>query len=105
MNEMINSKKKLLRKGIILDLIGMSTMVIPFAGLFIDLLWAPYAAKQMKDMYKGKQGKIAAVIVFIEEILPGLDFIPTFTLMWLYTFVWNKQTDEQFIKVKVEDQI
>ena len=103
MNEMINSKKKLLRKGLILDLIGMSTMFILFAGPFIDLLWAPYAAKQMKGMYKGKQGKIAAVIVFIEEILPGLDFIPTFTLMWLYTFIWSKQTDEQFIKVKVED--
>ncbi len=85
------SKKKLLQKGIVLDLIGMSTMFMPFLGFIIDLIWAPYAAKQMNDMYEGKKGKIAAIIVFIEEILPGLDFIPTFTLMWIYTFVWKKQ--------------
>jgi len=97
-----NSKNKLLRKGIVLDLIGMSTMFIPFAGPFLDLIWAPYAAKQMNDMYEGRQGKIASVIVFIEEILPGLDFIPTFTFMWLYTFVWKKQAITQPLKVKVE---
>ncbi len=100
---MTDSKKKLLRKGIILDLIGVATMFIPFAGPFIDLLWAPYAAKQMNNMYKGKQGKIASVFVFIEEILPGLDFIPTFTLMWLYTFVWKNQPKMQPITIEVED--
>jgi hypothetical protein len=100
---MTTAKKTLLRKGILLDLIGMSTMFIPFAGLFIDLLWAPYAAKQMSDMYDGKKGKIASIIVFIEEILPGLDFIPTFTLMWLYTFVWKKEEQMQPITIEVED--
>ena len=94
---MSNQKNKLLRKSILLDLIGMSTMFIPFAGPFIDLLWAPYAAKQMSSMYKGKKGKIASIIVFIEEIMPGLDFIPTFTLMWLYNFVWKEQ-DEQILE-------
>ncbi len=100
---MTTSKNKLLKKGIILDLMGMSTMFIPVAGLFIDLLWAPYAAKQMNDMYEGKKGKIASIIVFIEEILPGLDFIPTFTLMWLYTFVWKKEDQMQPIIIEVED--
>ena len=100
---MSNQKNKLLRKSILLDLIGMSTMFIPFAGPFIDLLWAPFAAKQMSEMYEGKKGKIASVIVFIEEIMPGLDFIPTFTLMWLYTFVWKKEGQMQPITVEVED--
>lgn len=99
----MNQKNKLFRKGIILDLIGMSTMFIPFAGMFIDLLWAPYAAKQMSEMYEGKKGKIASIVVFIEEILPGLDFIPTFTLMWLYTFVWKRQPKMQPITIEVED--
>ena len=98
----MSQKNKLLRKGIILDLIGMSTMFIPFAGMFIDILWAPYAAKQMSEMYEGKKGKIASILVFIEEILPGLDFIPTFTLMWLYTFVWNKEEQLQAITVEVD---
>ncbi|MFT5249507.1 MAG: hypothetical protein ACI93P_001233 [bacterium] len=96
------NKNKLLLRGIILDLIGMSTMLIPIAGTLVDLIWAPYAAKQMNDMYDGKKGKIASIIVFIEEILPGLDFIPTFTLMWLYTFVWKKPPQMQPIIIEVD---
>ena len=88
---MEKNKCKLLRRGILYDIIGMSTMAIPIVGPFLDILWAPYAAKKMREMYQGKQGKIASIIVFIEEIMTGLDFIPTFTLMWVYTFIWNKQ--------------
>ena len=91
------NKNKLLRKSIILDLISMSTLFITIAGTLIDLIWAPYAAKQMNDMYEGKKGKIVFIIVFIEEIIPGLDVIPTFTLMWLYTFVWIKAPQMQAI--------
>jgi len=87
-------KYKLLKKGILLDLIGIATMFIPFWGTIIDLIWAPYAAFQINKMYRGTQGKIAAVVVFLEEILPGLDIIPTFTLMWLYTFVWKKNAHD-----------
>ncbi len=87
-------KYKLLRKGILLDLIGIATMFIPFWGTIIDLIWAPYAAFQINKMYRGTQGKIAAVVVFLEEILPGLDIIPTFTLMWLYTFIWKKNAHD-----------
>jgi len=100
---MNSQKNKLLKKGILLDAIGMATMFIPFAGTVIDLLWAPYAAKKMTEMYPGKKGKIASVVVFLEELIPGLDFIPTFTLMWLYTFVWKKQPKMQPITVEVED--
>ncbi|WP_299252106.1 hypothetical protein [uncultured Aquimarina sp.] len=84
-------KYKLLKKGIIYDLIGMASLAIPVIGPFLDLIWAPYAAKMMIDMYPGKKGKIASAITFIEEIIPGTDIIPTFTLMWLYTFVFNKE--------------
>jgi hypothetical protein len=83
---MKKDKYKLLRKGIFYDLVGVATYFIPVAGPFIDLIWAPYAARKMTQMYSGNRGKIAAVIVFLEELLP-LDLIPTFTLMWLFTFV------------------
>lgn len=43
---MKNEKYTLLRKGILFDLIGMISLVIPFFGPFIDLLWAPIAAKK-----------------------------------------------------------
>ena len=42
-------------------------------------------------MYPGRKGKLASVLVFLEEILPGTDIIPTFTLMYLYTYVWKKE--------------
>ena len=96
-------KDKLFIKGLVYDAIGMATMAIPLVGPFLDLLWAPYAAKKMGEMYPGKKGKVASVIVFIEEILPGTDIIPTFTLMYFYTFVWSKkkQPKEQVIEVEI----
>ncbi len=43
----------------------------------------------MTKLYKGREGKIAAIITFVEEALPVVDVIPTFTLMWLYTYVFK----------------
>ncbi|MCM4160332.1 hypothetical protein FHG64_18865 [Antarcticibacterium flavum] len=94
---MKNLKNKLLIKGLVYDAIGMATYAVPVVGPFLDLLWAPYAARVMTEMYPGKKGKLASVIVFIEEILPGTDIIPTFTLMWLYTFVWKKEPAKEII--------
>lgn len=94
-------KKKLLVKGIIYDAIGMATMAIPWVGPFLDLAWAPYAAKKMAKMYPGKKGKLASVLVFIEEILPFTDVIPTFTLMWFYTFVWKKESAGDIIEAEI----
>ena len=88
---MIKNKKSLLVKGLIYDLIGMASMAIPVVGPFLDLAWAPYAANQMSKMYPGKKGKLAAVLVFIEEILPFTDIIPSFTLMWIYTFIFSSE--------------
>lgn len=98
-------KSKLLIRGIIYDAIGMVTYLIPVAGPFLDLLWAPYAAKKMSEMYSGRKGKIASILVFIEEILPGTDIIPTFTLMWLYTFVWSSEKSANPKEIIIEAEI
>ena len=81
------NKYKKLALGIVLDALGYVSFLIPGIGEFSDIVWAPIAAWLMSKMYKGNSGKIAAAITFIEEAMPGLDIIPTFTLMWLYTFV------------------
>lgn len=99
---MQENKYQLLRKGLLMDAIGVATMFIPVGGMVIDLFWAPFAAKKMNDWYSGTSGKIASVVVFLEEILPGLDVIPTFTLMWLYTFVWKKADQEDPMIIEVD---
>jgi len=77
------SKKKKLFLGIVFDLIGMISYVFPP----IDIVWAPLSAYIMIKMYKGNVGKIGGVISFIEEAIPGLDFIPSFTLIWFYVYI------------------
>lgn len=99
---MQNKKSQLLKQGLLYDAIGMITVFIPVVGPFLDILWAPYASKKMSEMYRGKVGKIASVIVFIEEILPMTDFVPTFTLMWVYTFIWKKESTSTMQPIEVE---
>ncbi|SHI73139.1 hypothetical protein SAMN04487911_10529 [Arenibacter nanhaiticus] len=75
--------------GLLFDGIGMLSFVIPGIGEFSDIVWAPVSAWLMTRLYKGKIGKVAGVVNFIEEIVPGFDIIPSFTLMWLYTYVFS----------------
>ena len=87
----MNKKYKKLLASIVLDIIGM--IPIPF----LDFLWAPLSGYIMTKMYKGKEGKVAGIISFLEEILP-LDIIPTFTIMWIYSYVINKRKNEELIE-------
>ncbi|TXD49381.1 hypothetical protein [Polaribacter sp. IC073] len=87
----MNKKYKKLMASIILDLIGM--IPIPF----LDFLWAPLSGYIMVKMYKGKEGKVAGILSFLEEILP-IDIIPTFTIMWVYSYVINKRKNEELIE-------
>lgn len=83
------SKGKKLAYSILFDVCGYISFVIPI----FDIIWAPAAAYLMTKMYQGRSGKIAGVIAFIEEALPGFDVIPTFTLMWVYTFIFKTQEE------------
>ncbi|MEM8847970.1 MAG: hypothetical protein AAGD17_12780 [Bacteroidota bacterium] len=87
MAEEKDSKYKNLLLGLLFDCIGMLSFAIPGIGEFSDVIWAPLAGWLMTRMYKGKIGQAAGVVTFIEELVPGWDFIPSFTLMWLYTHV------------------
>ena len=89
---MTDNRYKKLAFSIVFDAIGM----VPF----LDLLWAPLSAYLMTKMYPGKKGKIAAAISFVEEALPFLDIVPTFTIMWLYTYVFES-TKDKIVEVEV----
>ena len=79
------NRYKILFLSLLLDGMGYVSFIFPP----FDFIWAPLSAYIMTKLYKGRKGKVAAVISFAEEALPFLDVIPTFTLMWLYAYVLN----------------
>ncbi|MDX1365824.1 MAG: hypothetical protein R3243_16585 [Arenibacter latericius] len=93
-----NQKFKNLYLGLLFDAIGMISYVIPGIGEFSDIIWAPIAGWLMTRMYKGSMGKAAGLVAFLEEITPGLDIIPSFTLMWCYTYLFNASKVDNFIQ-------
>ncbi|EDP70663.1 hypothetical protein FBALC1_07888 [Flavobacteriales bacterium ALC-1] len=82
-------KYQILILSLLFDALGYVSLIFPP----FDFLWAPLSAYLMTKLYKGKEGKIAAVISFIEEAMPFLDVVPTFSLMWLYTYVFKKEKE------------
>ncbi|TDO72853.1 hypothetical protein EV143_107159 [Flavobacterium chryseum] len=80
--------------GLLFDGIGMLSFTIPFLGEFSDVIWAPIAAFIMSRMYKGRVGKVASILTFVEEIIPFTDIIPSFTITWIYTYFFQREKKE-----------
>lgn len=99
MSKTKDKKYKNLFLGLLFDAIGMLSFAVPFLGDFSDIFWAPLSGWLMTRMYKGKIGQAAGVVTFIEEIIPGLDVIPTFTIMWFYTYVFKGSKKGKTIEV------
>lgn len=95
-----DKKIKNLLLGLLFDAVGMLSFVVPLIGDFSDIIWAPLSAWLMTRMYKGKIGQAAGVVSFVEEIIPGLDVIPTFTIMWFYTYVLKGSKKDKVIETK-----
>jgi hypothetical protein len=88
----VSNKNRDLILGLVFDAIGMLSFSIPLIGEFSDVIWAPLAGFLMTRMYKGRIGKVAGILEFVEEIIPFTDFIPTFTLTWIYTYIIRKKS-------------
>lgn len=77
---------------LLMDFIGYASYAVPFFGEFLDLLWAPVSAIIFWRMFGFRKGFFGGVFSFLEELTPGLDFIPTFTINWvLLYFKRNKE--------------
>jgi hypothetical protein len=74
---------------LLLDFIGSAVIVVPVLG---ELIWAPISAFLFWRMFGFRKGFLGGVFSFIEELIPGLDFIPTFTIMWVIQYVQRKKT-------------
>ncbi len=65
-----------------MDLVGYLTYAVPLLGEIGDVLWAPLSAFIFMTSFGGWKGIVGGAFNFIEEILPGTDFIPSFTIAW-----------------------
>ena len=73
---------------VILDAIGYLSYAIPVVGEFADIVWAPVSGLIFFFLFGSWKG---ALFNFTEEILPGLDFIPTFTIAWFLRYFNRRQ--------------
>lgn len=71
---------------IVMDLIGMASYAVPVLGEVIDLVWAPVSAAIYMKMFGFKKGFFGGIFQFVEELLPGFDIIPTFTITWFIQY-------------------
>lgn len=99
MSNNIDKKYKHLFLSLLFDATGMLSFALPFIGDFSDVIWAPLAGWLMTRLYKGKIAQVAGLVTFIEEIIPGLDVVPTFTIMWIYTYLIKKEVSKKSIEV------
>jgi len=74
-----------------MDAIGCASYFFPAIGEFSDAIWAPVSAFIFYLCFGGLRGLAGGIFNFIEEILPGTDFIPSFTIMWLLQSVAKRK--------------
>jgi hypothetical protein len=73
---------------IMMDFIGSAVILIPVLG---ELIWAPISALIFWRMFGFGKGFLGGIFSFVEELIPGIDFIPTFTIMWFIQYSKRKK--------------
>ena len=87
----MNKEKTSLLFCIAMDLIGYATYAVPGLGEFADILWAPVSGFIFYKTFGGWKGAFGGIFNFAEELLPGTDFIPSFTIMWVVQYLISKK--------------
>ncbi|NIG52450.1 hypothetical protein [Chitinophaga sp. Cy-1792] len=67
---------------IVMDLLGCASYAIPVLGEVSDIVWAPISAIIFYRLFGGPLGSFGSVFNLMEELFPGTDFIPSFTIAW-----------------------
>lgn len=96
----MNRKQPSLVFCVLMDIIGYATYSVPVLGEFADVLWAPISAMIFFATFGSWRGALGGVFNFVEELLPGTDFIPSFTIMWFLQQGRKKPAREIQIKAR-----
>jgi hypothetical protein len=87
---------------IIMDGIGYGTYALPVFGELGDAVWAPISALIFFQLFGGLKGAFGGIFNFIEEFLPFTDFIPTFTIVWLWQYFRKEKVTPQLAGATVK---
>jgi hypothetical protein len=87
---------------ILMDLIGCASYAVPVLGEVGDVIWAPISAIIFYRMFGGSMGAFGGMFNFMEELFPGLDFIPTFTLSWIVRRITNSIRERKTPAQKIQ---
>jgi hypothetical protein len=82
---------------IMMDLIGYASFAVPVLGELLDIVWAPVSAMIYMKLFGFKRGFFGGVFNFVEELLPGFDIIPTFTITW---FMQNAKRNKEAVTLR-----
>jgi hypothetical protein len=83
-----------------MDLIGCASYGLPFLGEVLDVIWAPISAIIFYFTFRGRIGVMGAIFDFTEEILPGTDIIPSFTIAWFLLQAQRSKTQKDKVVVQ-----
>jgi len=82
--------------SILIDMLGMSTFLLPALGESFDIILAPIISALIYAVHRTTFG---AALGFIEEIIPFTDIIPTATILWAYRYLFKAEnTLQEFSK-------
>jgi len=94
-----------LMAAVIIDLVGLTTYVIPGAAEGSDMAWGPISGFLIYLLFPNR--KRTALMGTVEEMLPFTDFVPTAYLAWRLDYVKDKnKTLAEFLNQRMdEDQV
>ena len=87
-------KQPSLQLCLLLDAIGcIPFVVVPFLGEAFDIVWAPISAIIFYFVFGKRKALFGAAFSLVEELIPVVNFIPTFTIAWLWQKYFIKRPD------------
>ena len=84
-----------------MDAIGYFSYAIPLLGEFADIVWAPVSAIIFTISFGGWRGVMGGMFNFVEELLPGTDFIPSFTIAWMIRQSRNRAAQKKTYRARI----
>ena len=93
-------KQPSLQFCLLMDAIGCIPFLIPVIGEAFDIVWAPISAIIFYFAFGGRKAMYGAAFNLVEEIVPFMNFIPTFTIAWAWQKYVVKKPNNNVIVVK-----